>query len=56
MSAERLSIRRAEPRDVASLPAIEIAADELFPVEDLPLELRGKATGVDDLEAARLAG
>ena len=56
MSADCDSVRAAEPRDVASLPAIEIAADELFPVEDLPLALRGHATDVEDLEAARVAG
>jgi GNAT superfamily N-acetyltransferase len=56
VSPDRYSVRLAEPRDVASLPAIEIAADELFPEEDLPRVLRGSATGVEPLEAARLAG
>jgi GNAT superfamily N-acetyltransferase len=56
VGAERYSVRLAERRDVVSLPAIEVAADELFPEEDLPLELRGNATPVGALEAARAAG
>lgn len=50
------TIKPAETHHISALPAIEIAADALFPEEDLPQAFRGEATDEDEFEEARAAG
>ncbi len=53
---ETYSVRAARPRDVPTLPGIELRAATLFTDEDLPPELRHDATPESAFEAAAAEG
>lgn len=55
-SLERYEIRPASAQEVAPLPAIEVMASAIFPVEDIALEMREHGLSQSFFEDAAAAG
>ncbi len=54
--ADGYCVRLALPEEVGCLPAIEVAAAALFPVEDVPPSIDGDPTSVESFAEAQRAG